>query len=112
MIMQVAAEHACPRCGVLVGGKPYDVRCSRVKDLPVGHRPVEVVWRKRRYRCAERRCAQKVFTERSEQIPPRHRLTGRLRVRLERAASTSARALSDVAASTRCRVGACTGRWS
>ncbi|MGI8652394.1 MAG: transposase family protein [Geodermatophilaceae bacterium] len=56
--MQIAGEHDCPRCGVIVGGKPYDVRCSRVKDLPVGHRPVQVIWRKRRYRCAERRCAQ------------------------------------------------------
>jgi len=69
----------------------------RVKDLPVGHRPLEVVWRKRRYRCAEPLCPQRVFTERSEQIPPRRRLTGRLRTRLEEAASRSARAISDVA---------------
>jgi transposase len=96
--MQVADEHACPRCGVLVGGKPYDVRESRIKDLPMGHRRLEVVWRKRRYRCAERRCAQRVFTERSEQVPPRHRLIQRLRAKLESAASGSARALSDVAA--------------
>ena len=36
--------------------------------------------------------------ERSAQVPSRHRLTGRLTDRLERAASRSARALSDVAA--------------
>jgi transposase len=98
IVMQVAGEHACPRCGVLVGGKPYDVREMRVKDLPVGHRSLLVIWRKRRYRCRETACAQKVFTERSEQIPPRHQLTQRLRDRLEQAASRSARALSDVAA--------------
>jgi transposase len=98
VIMQVAGEHACPRCGVLAGGKPHDLRESRIKDLPMGHRRLEVVWRKRRYRCAEPRCSQRVFTERSEQVPPRHRLTARLRVRLEQAASRSARALSDVAA--------------
>jgi len=63
----------------------------------LGHRPPQVVWRKRRYRCGEARCAQRVFTERSVQVPPRHRLTGRLRERLERAASGSARALADVA---------------
>lgn len=97
VVMQDGDEHACPRCGVLVGGKPYDVRESRVKDLPFGHRPLEVIWRKRRYRCRQQRCPQRVFTERSEQIPPRHRLTGRLRHRLEQAASRSARALSDVA---------------
>src|SRR5512135_1982226 len=98
VVMQVAAEHACPRCGVLAGGKPYDVREMRVKDLPVGHRPLLVIWRKRRYRCRETSCMQRVFTERSEQLPPRHRLTRRLRERLEHAASRSARALSDVAA--------------
>jgi len=59
---------------------------------------VEVIWRKRRYRWREGACAQRVFVERSVQIPPRYRLTGRLRVRLESAASVSARALSDVAA--------------
>ena len=98
VVMQVADEHACPRCGVLVGGKPYDLRQSRIKDLPFGHRPLEVIWRKRRYRCREWRCPQRVFTERSVQVPPRCRLTGRLRTRLEQAASGSARALSDVAA--------------
>jgi transposase len=98
VVMQVAEEHACPRCGVLAGGKPYDVRESRIKDLPFGHRPLEVIWRKRRYRCAEPRCPQRVFTERSAQVAPRCRLTGRLRTRLEQAASRSARALSDVAA--------------
>ena len=67
----------------------------------MGHRPLEVVWRKRRYRCAERGCPQRVFTERSEQVPPRHRLTARLREKLERAASGSARALADVASEYR-----------
>jgi hypothetical protein len=43
VVMQQADEHACPRCGVLVGGKPYDLRESRVKDLPFGHRPLEVI---------------------------------------------------------------------
>lgn len=98
VVMQLVDEHPCPRCGVLVGGKPYDLRETGIKDLPMGPRPIEVVWRKRRYSCPEPRCAQRVFTERSEQIPPRHRLTGRLRARLESAASVSARALSDVAA--------------
>lgn len=97
VVMQVAAEHPCPRCGVLVGGKPYDVREMRIKDLPFGHRPVQVVWRKRRYRCPGPSCPQRVFTERSAQLPPRRRLTLRLRERLEQAASRSARAICDLA---------------
>src|SRR5512135_2327973 len=64
----------------------------------MGHRPLQVVWRKRRYHCPERRCAQRLFTERSAQVPPRHRLTQRLRDKLERSASGSARSLADVAA--------------
>ena len=26
VVMQTADEHACPQCGVLVGGRPFDVR--------------------------------------------------------------------------------------
>lgn len=63
----------------------------------MGHRPLQVVWRKRRYHCLERRCAQRFFTERSAQVLPRHRLTQRLRDKLERSASGSARSLADVA---------------
>ena len=97
VVMGEGDEHACPGCGVLVGGKPYDLRESRVKDLPFGHRPLMVTWRKRRYRCAEAGCPRRIFTESSAQVPPRHRLTGRLRAKLEAAASTSARSCADVA---------------
>lgn len=38
-----------------------------------------------------------MFTETTEQIPLRHRLTGRLRAKLEEAASVSARSCADVA---------------
>ena len=100
VLMQVADRPGCPRCGLLVD-KPYDVGEMRVKDLPIGHRPVTVLWRKRGYRCPDERCLQRVFTERSAQLPPRHRLTGRLRARLEQVASGSAQALSDVAAEYR-----------
>ena len=64
VIMQVATEHGCPQCGVVVGGEPYDVRESRVRDLPFGERPLVVVWPKRRYRCPEPVCAQRIFVER------------------------------------------------
>ncbi len=42
VIMQIAAEHACKRCGVIAGIRPYGVRDSQVKDLPVGHCRLEV----------------------------------------------------------------------
>jgi transposase len=56
VVMQADDEHGCPRCWVFVGGRPYDLREMRIKDLPMGHRPLEVVWRKRRYRCRESAC--------------------------------------------------------
>lgn len=96
VVMGVADEHACRRCGVLQS-KPYDVRESRITDLPFGQRPLTVTWRKRRYRCAEVKCPARVFTETSEEVPLRHRLTGRLRDKLESAASGSARSCADVA---------------
>ena len=36
IVMQVVDEPACPRCGVLVGGKPYDVREMRSKTCRWG----------------------------------------------------------------------------
>jgi transposase len=97
VIMQRVEEHGCPRCGVLVGGRPYDVRESRIKDVPFGERPLVVVWRKRRYRCPERACLQRIFVERSEQIVFRRRSTERLRRKLAEA-DAECRAYSRVAA--------------
>ncbi len=36
VILPTAAEHGCPRCGVIAGGRPYDVRPSRVKTCRWG----------------------------------------------------------------------------
>jgi len=93
--MGATDEHACPSCGVLVA-TVFQHREMALKDLPVGERPLSLRWRKRRYACPETRCPRWTFTETSVEVPPRHRLTGRLRRKLESAASGSARALSDV----------------
>src|SRR5512135_1357627 len=110
VVMQVADEHACPCCGVLVGGTPYDLRESRVKDLPMGSRPLLVVWRKCRYRCGKRRCPQQIFTERSVQIPPR--LTVGCGASWSRRHLGRRRRCSMSLPSTTCRGGASTTRWS
>ncbi len=98
LIMQVAVEHRCPRCGVLVGGTPYDVRESRITDVPFAERALVVIWRKRRYRCLARSCRQKLSVERSSEIAPRRRSSERLRRVLARA-DGQCRAYSQVAAS-------------
>ena len=80
LVMGTKSLHACPDCGVAQAG-PYDHRESTITDLPFGHRPLSVRWRKRRFVCAEPACPRRIFTETSTQVPPRHRLTLRLRRR-------------------------------
>ena len=51
----------------------------RVKDLHACGQVVELWWRKRRLTCPEPLCGTGSFTQQSEAIPARARLTGRLR---------------------------------
>lgn len=75
VVMGLADVHGCRRCGELQS-KVFDVQESRIKDLPFGHGPLTVTWRKRRYRCLDARCPARVFTETSVQVPLQHRLGG------------------------------------
>ena len=69
---------ACPTCGVVsTSVKGHAV--TRPRDVPYGEAPVELVWRKRRWRCRERACARGSFTEALPAVPARARLTTRLR---------------------------------
>ena len=73
--LRVVIEHrdpegACPACGVIT---------SRVKDLDASGQAVELWWRKRRLRCLEPPCPRQTFTQQSDAIPARARLTTRLR---------------------------------
>jgi transposase len=95
LIMQSADEHGCPRCGV-IAEFVFDEREQRVKDLPFGERRLVVVWRKRRYRCLEQACPQRVFVERSDEIRLRRRTTERLRRKLA-TADAECRAYARVA---------------
>lgn len=56
----------CPSCGVRAVGNGRSV--VQVRDLPIGDRTVRLVWRKRRWRCADPDCASKSFTESSELV--------------------------------------------
>jgi transposase len=88
---------ACPDCGVLtsrVQGRPL----VRIKDLPASGQPVALWWRKRRLRCAEELCPRRSFTQTTPEIPPRSRLTTRLRDKLAHAIVASNRAVAEVAA--------------
>jgi transposase len=86
----------CPSCGVIsVSVKGRAV--SRPRDLPHGLAGLSVVWRKRRWRCAETLCERRSFTESLPGIPARARLTTRLRAELGRAVADSGRTVAEVA---------------
>jgi transposase len=72
------AARACPDCGT-VSGRVHETVLARPRDVRRGSDLVAVYWVKRRWKCGEDRCDRKTFTEWVPQVPPRCRLTGRLR---------------------------------
>lgn len=69
---------ACPSCGVFSTSLKGHAT-THPRDLPYGAAPVRLVWHKRRWRCRERGCSRKSFTESLPAVPARARLTTRLR---------------------------------
>ena len=72
----------CPRCGVVA--TLHDRKPRWVRDLPAGGRPVVLAWLKRVWRCAERTCPQRTWSEPSAAIRPRSVLTERARAECAR----------------------------
>lgn len=88
-------EAACPDCGVM-SSRVHQRTRQRLTDVPFdGH--IEVVWLKKRWKCAEVLCAKKTFTEHTDQVPPRARLTRRLRDAVLDAIAGEVRAVDRVA---------------
>ena len=77
LIETTTSEGACPSCGVLssrIQARPT----QRVKDVACGGQRLDVLVRKRRYACREVLCPRRSFTEETEQLPARARVTTRL----------------------------------
>ena len=72
------AAAACPDCGT-VSDRRHDTVLARPRDVRRGGDPVAVWWVKHRWKCDAPGCRRKTFTERVPQVPPRCRLTRRLR---------------------------------
>ena len=72
------AAVACPDCGT-VSARVHETVLAQPRDVRRGSDPVRVWWVKRRWKCDEQRCDRKTFTEWLPQVPPRCRLTARLR---------------------------------
>ena len=69
---------ACPDCGT-VSARRHDTVLARPRDVRRGGDPVAVWWVKCRWKCEAPGCRRKTFTERVPQVPPRCRITARLR---------------------------------
>jgi transposase len=69
---------SCPDCGA-VSGRVHEYVLTRPRDLRRGLDEIAVAWCKRRWKCASQECARRTFTESLPAIPPRCRLTSRLR---------------------------------
>jgi transposase len=72
-------------------------RPVRVRDLPIGGRPVVLAWRKRIWRCREPACGVRTWTERVAAIGPRAVLTQRARAEACRRVGKDAHAVAAVA---------------
>ena len=73
----------CPGCGSRGAVKDWDVTAPR--DLPLGDRKIRSRWRKTRFTCGNDGCLVETFTEWLPAVPPRTRLTARLRTRIGQA---------------------------
>ncbi len=77
-------EAPCPRCGAFTS-RVKEYRTQRVRDGHSFERPTVLVWAKCRFRC-DTGGSVATFTEPTGQVPPRKRLTWRLRGAIARAA--------------------------
>lgn len=96
LVESVESEAGCPSCGVLTS-RVHSRPVQGVKDLPCGGEAVRVLVRKRRYVCVEPFCERATFSEETDQLPARPRLTTRLAEHVIHAGRVEPRAVSRVA---------------
>jgi transposase len=86
----------CPSCRKRA--KPHDRTEIQLRDLHCFGRPVRLVLRKRRWRCATKSCVKKTWTERIEGVAPRQLLTERAGAEATRQVGQLCRSVRSVAA--------------
>jgi transposase len=94
-IQTTATVVGCVGCGVRA--ELHGRRTVRVRDLPIGGRPVVLAWRKRMWRCREPACGVRTWTEQTAAIRPRAVLTQRARAEACRRVGKDAHAVAAVA---------------
>ena len=94
-VQTTATVIGCAGCGVRA--TPHGRRTVRVRDLPIGGRPVVLAWCKRLWRCREPACQVRTWTEQTAAIGPRAVLTQRARAEACRRVGKDAHAVAAVA---------------
>jgi transposase len=69
---------ACPDCGT-ASDRVHETVVTRPRDVRRAGDTVGLRWVKVRRKCENQQCPRKTFTESVPQLPPRCRITGRLR---------------------------------
>jgi len=72
------AAAACPGCGT-VSSRVHETVVTRPRDVRRAGDIVDLRWVKVRRKCENRQCPRKTFTEWAPPLPPRCRITARLR---------------------------------
>ena len=72
------AAAACPDCGT-VSDRVHETVVTRPRDVRRAGDPVDLRWVKVRRKCGNQECPRKTFTESVPALPPRCRITARLR---------------------------------
>ena len=72
------AARACPDCGT-VSDRVHETVVTRPRDVRRAGDPVDLRWVKVRRKCGNQECLRKTFTESVPALPPRCRITARLR---------------------------------
>jgi transposase len=94
-VQTTAITVGCAACGSRA--QLHARRTVRVRDLPIGGRPVVLAWRKRVWRCVEPACGVRTWTEQAVAIRPRAVLTCRARAEACRRVGKDAHAVAAVA---------------
>jgi transposase len=94
-VQTTATPVGCAACGSQA--RLHARRTVRVRDLPIGGRPVVLAWCKRLWRCREPACSAQTWTERAAAIRPRAVLTERARAEACRRVGKDAHAVAAVA---------------
>jgi transposase len=95
VVHTTATVVGCRGCGMRA--ELHGRRTVRVRDLPIGGRPVVLCWRKRIWRCREPACGVRTWTEQTAAIRPRAVLTDRARAEACRRVGKDAHAVAAVA---------------